>query len=44
MQKAAEDMKRQQEEEEKAKREIIEKRVPKLNIEGLSQSMNKRPH
>ena len=39
MQKAAEDLKRQQEEEEKIKRAVIEQRVPKLQIDGLSQGI-----
>ena len=37
MQKAAEDLKRQQEAEAAEKRKIIEERVPKLNVEGLDQ-------
>ena len=37
MQKAAEDLKRKQEEEAAEKRKIIDARVPKLTIEGMGQ-------
>ena len=37
MQKAAEDLKKQQEKEAAEKRRIIEERVPKLNIDGMGE-------
>lgn len=38
MQKAAEDLKKQQEKEAEEKRKVIETRVPQLQIDGLDQS------
>lgn len=40
MQKAAEDMKRQQEEETRIKHEEIQKRVPKLVLDGLNEGID----
>ncbi len=39
MQKAAEDLKRKQQEEKEAKKAIIEAKVPPLKIDGLDQGM-----
>ncbi len=39
MQKAAEDLKRKQQEEKEAKKKIIEAKVPPLQIEGLDQGI-----
>ena len=41
MQKAAEDLKKQQEAEAVEKRRIIEQRVPKLDLEGMGEGKHK---
>ena len=44
MQKAAEDLKRQQEKEAAEKKEYLEKIIPKLEVDGLNDGTTPLPH